>query len=321
MKAELREIPVEVYAHEVLPHTAALWAGRRSFELYQSQTLEIAHSAYGKRFYRTIGLFEGSRLLASCKRYERTARVGSRRLRACGIGAVFTAQELRGRGYASAMLGALLDAARDEGFGAAYLFSDIRPQFYAQLGFTELPSRSISLRADTLDGGHVAAEPLGARDWSGVRGCFDALDARRGWALERSPLVWDWIRLRLRQGCEHASGQPVRLVVRRGRTVSAYLIGRREPVHDAFVLDEFGYADDAGREEVPRLLRAAAGDLRRVTGWLAPEGARQALPRGSVRRRPAAIWMAAGLTALGREFVQNAAAPAPFDGVWSTDHV
>ena len=57
----LQAIAPEVYAREVLPQTAALWAGRRDLRTYVAQTLEIARSGYGKRMYRTIGLYEGER--------------------------------------------------------------------------------------------------------------------------------------------------------------------------------------------------------------------------------------------------------------------
>ena len=125
----LREIEAADYAHLVLPETAALWANGRDFPTYVAQTSELARSRYGVRHYRTFGLFDGTGLTASFKRYDRAAHLGSARLRACGIGAVFTPAQHRGRGYASVMLGAALDAARDGGYDAAFLFSDIAPQF------------------------------------------------------------------------------------------------------------------------------------------------------------------------------------------------
>ena len=64
----LLEIPAERYARDVLPLTAPLWAGRRTFDEYVAQTLELARSRYGRRHYRTIGLYDGKRLVASFKR-------------------------------------------------------------------------------------------------------------------------------------------------------------------------------------------------------------------------------------------------------------
>ncbi len=146
----LEEIAATDYAKRVLPHTAELWAGRRDLDAYVAHNLEIARSGYGKRHFRTIGLYEGTVLVASCKRYERALHCGTQRLKAYGIGAVFTPVEHRGRGYASVLLAQVLDRARADGYDAAYLFSDIRPQFYEALGFRSLPSRAFSLRADRL---------------------------------------------------------------------------------------------------------------------------------------------------------------------------
>ncbi len=309
------------YAHDVLPLTAPLWAGERDFERYVAQTEELARSGYGRRHYRTIGLYDGATLLASMKRYERTLHFGGHRLRAVGIGAVFTPQELRGRGYASAMLAMVLDASRAEGYDVAYLFSDIRPQFYAELGFVPLPSRSISLRIDGLATPRIEVQALGESDWGGVRRCFELCERARAWGLVRTPLVWEWLRLRMRQRSAHSVGVQTNLVVRRGRGVVAYVLGVRAPEHDAYVLDEFGFADAEAAALVPALLRSAAGDLRRVTGWLPPEVARDRLPKASVRKRSNALFMATALTRPAERWLSVAATPAPADGVWSTDHI
>jgi predicted N-acetyltransferase YhbS len=322
MELRLRELSAQEYAREVLPLTEPLWANGRTFETYVSQTAEIAASPYGRRAFRTLALTAGgTHILASLKRYERAARTADRELHAMGIGAVFTPQEQRGRGYASAMLALALDAARKSGFDFAYLFSDIHPQFYKELGFAEMPSRSISLRADTLGAQRITVERMQDRDWSGVRRCFDEMEASRPFGLLRSPSVWNWIRTRLVHGSEHTQGQPVNLVVRRSKRIAAYLIGQREPKHDALVLDEAAFADEESAQLLPTLLRSAAGDLRRIVGWLPPKPLRTLLPRGSVRRRSDAIWMIAPLSPAGVAFVKAAQSTGIADGVWTLDHI
>jgi GNAT superfamily N-acetyltransferase len=316
----LKNIDFETYAAEVLPFTAELWGGGRSQSRYVEQTGEIAHCGYGRRHYRTIGLYDGKLLLASFKRYERAVRAGSQRLRATGIGAVFTAPPLRGRGYASAMLAMELDRALAEGIDLAFLFSDIRPQFYASLGFVALPSRSMSLRADSLPTTRVEVARLDERDWVGVARCFDLGERHRGWAFVRTPLVWEWLRLRMRQGSEHPESVETNLVVRRGRAIAAYVLGARAPQHDAYILDEFGFADAQAATLIPALLRSAAGDLQRVTGWLPVDSTRDVLPHASVRKRSKAVFMVAALSAAAKQWVKLAAETKQ-DGVWSTDHI
>ncbi len=317
----LADIPFDDYAREVLPQTAELWAGRRSFEHYVSQTKEIARSGYGKRHYRTVGFYDGKQLVASIKRYERVIHFGAYRLKAVGIGAVFTPSELRGRGYASAMLASFLDASRAEEYDVAYLFSDIRPEFYQDIGFVVLPSRAISLRADGLPKSRIEVKRLEEEDWNGVRRCFDLAERTRPWGFVRTPLVWEWIRLRMRHRSEHPTGVQTNLVVRRGRGIAAYVLGLRAPEHDAYILEEYGFADAEAAHLVGPLLRSAAADLQRITGWLPPEGAREVLPKASVRKRKDAIFMAAPLSRNGSRWIEHATTARAGDGVWSPDHI
>ncbi len=317
----LAEIPFDDYAREVLPLTAELWAGSRDFESYVAQTGEVARCGYGRRNFSTVGFYDGNALVSSIKRYDRTLHFGGHRLRAVGIGAVFTNPEFRGRGYASAMIGSVLDRARVSGYDVAYLFSDIRPEFYRDLGFAGLPSRSFSTRADGLSSARIEVRRLEEDDWNGVRRCYDLAERIRAWGFVRTPLVWEWIRLRMRHGSEHPIGTQTNLVVRRGRAIAAYVLGLRAPEHDAYILDEYGFADAEAATQVAPLLRSAAGDLRRIVGWLPPEGAREILGKASARKRKDAIFMAAPLSRTATQWIAAAAAPRGGDGVWSSDHI
>jgi len=319
---QLTTIAASDYVRDVLPQSRLLWGGGRSFDEYVREFQAVAGSAYGRRRFRTIGLRVGDAVVVSCKRYEREVRCGDRTLRAVGIGAVFTPPELRGRGYASAMIGALLDAERAAGTDVAYLFSDIHPLFYERLGFVTLPSRTISLRADALPDKRLEIATVCDTDWTAIRRCFDALDGRRPLAFKRTPLVWEWLRTIART--PKSEGQRIALIVRSARNASAYLFGRRFPRLDAFVLDEFGYTGDDGFDAIGPLVRGAAGDLRKVTGWLPPDVARHAIPRGAVKKRKHAITMIAPLSLPARtSWRQHAAAILADDAdrCWSTDHI
>jgi len=319
---QLTLIPPDDYARVVLPDSAALWAQGRTRDEYASDFHDIAASSYGKRRFRTLGLVVDGRIVASCKRYERELRCGERTYAAAGIGAVFTPADLRGRGYATAMLGAFLDGERARGTDLAFLFSDIHPAFYERLGFVALPSRTFSLRADSLPARRLDITPIGAGDWGGVRRCFDALDGRRSIALRRTPLVWEWLRIASRSHV--ANGARVELQVRKGKTALAYVFGRRLPKTDAFVLDEFAYTGDEGFDAIAPLLRAAAGDLRKITGWLPPQIARAALPRGAVKRRKSGIAMLVPLSTAARLAWRTEAAAVLADDAdrcWPTDHI
>jgi len=319
----IEAVSSEAYVREVLLESFAMWGEGRTFERYVDDFRTMASSPYAKRRAFTVGLRDGDRIVSSCKNYDRELRWNGMRLRATGIGAVFTPPALRGRGYATLMLGALLDAERTAGRDVAFLYSDIHPAFYENLGFTAVPSRTIALRASSLDGSPSGAEPLEARDWSGVRRCFEAIDAARPWSLRRTPLVWSWMRRRF-DAPAPAGEQAVRLVVRRKRSLAAYVLGRRVVRRDAFVLDDFAYDGEDGRRALGPVLRAASGDLARVAGWLPPPVARDALPAGSVRARKDAVLMFAPISARGRAWWKanaHAMLGSRADATWSADHV
>jgi hypothetical protein len=317
---QLTTIAPADYARDVLPQSSAVWARGRSLEEYIDDFTAVVSSGYGKRRFRTLGLRIDGSIVVSCKRYEREIRCGDRVLRAVGIGALFTPRELRGRGYASAMIGLLLDSEYAAGTDVAYLFSDIHPAFYERLGFIALPSRTISLRADALPTTRLEMAAAGAGDWTAIRRCFETLDSRRPISFKRTPLVWEWLRTQADRG----DGQRIALIVRHARTARAYVLGRRFPKLDAFALDEFGYTGDNGFDAVAPLIRGAAGDLGRVSGWLPPDVARPALPRGAVKKRKTGVMMIAVLSAPARAAWQRHAAAILADDAdrcWSTDHI
>ncbi len=108
-----------------------------------------------------------------------------------------------------------------------------------------------------------------------------------------------------------------------GRRLVAYVLGRRFPAVDAFALDEFAYVDAEAAALVPALIRNAAGDLRKVTGWLPPAPARALIPRGAVRARRTAVAMVLPLSAAARAAWQLAEAGVngSADPCWNADHV
>jgi hypothetical protein len=109
-------------------------------------------------------------------------------------------------------------------------------------------------------------------------------------------------------------------VVRRRGGVAAYVFGVRDPERDAYVVDEFAFADESAAIAIPALLRAAAGDLRRITGWLPPDTARRLLPKLAIRKRSRAIPMIAPLRSEGRRLFELISKSR--EGFcWATDHI
>lgn len=315
----LSTLSADEYIRDVLPHSASIWSGDRDFDGYVEDFRALIASGFGRRRFRTVGLTIDGTMVTSCKRYAREVRCGDRDYRAAGIGAVFTPEPLRGRGYATAFLGAFLDAERAAGTDFAYLFSDIHPAFYERIGFVKLPSRNISLRADTLPSRRIPVRVLDDADRASIERCFSALDGTRAFALTRPPLVWEWIRER-----RGASSATIQLGIMRGRRLAAYVTGRRFPLADSFALDEFAYIDDDAGDMIPALVRNAAGDLRKISGWLPPLPARSVLPRGAARQRSTGIAMVLPLSPGARASLDRCLdeiRSGTADPCWNADHV
>ncbi|MGC9992904.1 MAG: hypothetical protein ABSD52_10990 [Candidatus Cybelea sp.] len=167
----------------------------------------------------------------------------------------------------------------------------------------------------------VRPTALAPGDWNGVRRCFASSEPERPYGFERSQSVWGWIMMRIKHGSEHAAGHEFNLVVRRGRGVCAYVLGARVPERDAYVVDEYGHADEDSAALIPALLRAAAGDLRRIIGWLPPAGPRDLLPKGTTRKRTRSTLMMVTLRPDGRRLVDRVLAERGGDLCWATEHI
>ncbi len=321
MSFELRELSCDEYAERVLPLTHSLWAGTRDVVHYIDDNLALANTTWGKKHFRTWGLFNGDELVASHKTYAREVLHEDRHLSAIGIGAVFTPPEFRGRGYASSMLARSLDECKRRGDDAMFLFSDIAPVFYESIGFVALASRAITIRADNVVPARIPVRSIENSDATAIRACFTAADVSRSSRFLRSPAWWQWAQTRLDQGSEHPRGAVVGLMIGTSEKVDGYVIGVRMPSRDAFILDECGLADPSASEILATLLRSAAGDLHRITGWLPPNPLRSLLPRGSVHRRRSATLMIAPVSRAGKTWVKELELRDSGDPVWALDHV
>jgi predicted N-acetyltransferase YhbS len=283
---------------EACRHTHAFWGGGRSLAAHTANVRRQLETA-GPEVLRYVGLVERGRLVGSIKRYGLALRDGAGPVvRAVGIGAVFTPPSARGRGIGSLLVTAVMNEARDLGYAAAALYSDIDPAFYERLGFVALGARDFRL-------------PAGALPARGALGVRAAVPADEGQVL-----LWH----------EQAWARQHRTWLRPARTPALYRYFRlRNRVDDLWILKdgarEVGYLmagpDDPRRDlpdpRPPRLLwfdEAAAPGVPRervwatvavlarrakatsVQGWRGPEGA----PEGAETvARPSAFPMIAPL--------------------------
>jgi predicted N-acetyltransferase YhbS len=130
---------------QILDVSFSLWGEgltRRGYGQYNAAQLR---TAWGERNLARLALVENGRLLATAKRYDLAARIGSRTIPVLGIGAVFTPPDLRGRGLARNLIDLMISEAAQDGIDAALLFSEIGPDYYARFGFTVVPIETVTL--------------------------------------------------------------------------------------------------------------------------------------------------------------------------------
>jgi predicted N-acetyltransferase YhbS len=141
---------------QILDGTYPIWHEGLTRDAYSQWNRAQMRTAWGRARLRRVALVDQQgRVLASAKRYRIDVRLDGREGWMCGIGAVFTPQEQRGRGHARTLIEAMLDGARRDGALVAGLFSEIGEAFYARLGFSAVPIDEVTVRVN-LKGGSPA---------------------------------------------------------------------------------------------------------------------------------------------------------------------
>lgn len=233
---------------QILRDTYPIWGGGLSPEAYAKFQVGQRRTSWGGAHIERVALLDGSRLLASAKRYDLTARIDGRIRRVLGIGAVFTTRELRGRGAASALIAHLVDAGNTDGYEFALLFSDIGPSLYERLDFVPVPLESATMTVTPFTGPPATLVRSGEeRDLGHITELGATRAARARFALDRSE---DYIRYaitkrRLLAGLGPAGMRQVEfLVAEEGHMAVAYLVCS---VHNGqWTIEEAGDRDPSG---------------------------------------------------------------------------
>jgi GNAT superfamily N-acetyltransferase len=140
-----------------------LWGGGLEIDLFNLYQRRLANASESAQRYEILGLFDGERMLSAMKIYRFGGAHEGEQHVFRGVGAVFTPDALRRRGYAGQMLKLALARFRAEGAHAAVLFSDIGTRYYEKLGFRVLESAECKLDASMLPRGK-GARPSGPGD-------------------------------------------------------------------------------------------------------------------------------------------------------------
>jgi len=233
---------------QILRDTYPVWGGGLSYDGYVRFQAGQKRTAWGASHLERVVLLDGTRPLASAKRYDLSARVDGRIRRVLGLGAVFTPRELRGRGAASALIAHAVDAANTDGYEFALLFSDVGPTLYERLDFVPLPLETATLRVRRQDGAPAMLVRHGDdRDLAHVTELGAVRAAKARFALDRSE---DYIRYAItRRRLLSGLGPPGRrqtefLVAEEGHMAVAYLVCSQH--HGEWTIEEAGDRDPSG---------------------------------------------------------------------------
>ena len=135
----MRFVPAEgLILEDILDATYPLWNEGLTRDAYGKWNAAQLKTAWGRGHLRRFALLDDrGRWVAAAKRYLWPMRLDGVDGVMCGVGAVFTRQEERGRGYGHAIVNQLVEHARGEGATVAGLFSERMRDMGAMIRFFE----------------------------------------------------------------------------------------------------------------------------------------------------------------------------------------
>jgi GNAT superfamily N-acetyltransferase len=239
----------ETLRARILDHTFPIWNEGLSRDAYGQWNEAQLRTEWGRaRLHRFALLDESGGLLASAKRYRFDVRVHGRVGAMCGIGAVFTPPDRRGRGYASRLIEMLLAQEQRDGVLMATLFSEIGTAFYERLGFAPVPIDEVSLVVKRKGGAPAMLVRAGDdRDLATIAAMHDTRSSGARFALQRDRALVQYAlsKKRLLAGLGPTGARQIEFfVAEEGASAVAYVL-LHESRH-GWTLEEAGDRDPAG---------------------------------------------------------------------------
>ena len=239
----------EAMRRRILDHTFPIWNEGLSREAYGRWNDAQLRTEWGRTHLQRIALVndEGD-LLATAKRYRLDVRVDAHAGWMCGIGAVFTPDDRRGRGHASRLIEMMLADARAEGALFASLFSEIGTAYYERLGFSAVPLDEVTVAVKRKAGAPAMLVRAGEdRDLAAVAALHDTRAAGSRVALRRSAALVQYaiVKKRLLAGLGAPGLRQIEFfVAEEGASAVAYVILSVNA--NGWTLEEAGDRDPAG---------------------------------------------------------------------------
>jgi GNAT superfamily N-acetyltransferase len=233
----------------ILDQTYPVWNEGLSRQAYRQWNTAQRRTVWGReRLHRFALVDEQGDVVASAKRYRFDVRIGDRHGWMCGIGAVFTPEAHRGRGYASTLVERLVDDASREGALVAGLFSEIGTAFYERLGFVRVPIDEVTVNVTRANGSPATLVRAGVdRDYESICAMHAARSAAAMFVLRRDPDAFHYAltKKRLFAGLSSAGSRQIEFfVAEEGATAVAYVVLSQNQY--GWTLEEAGDRDPAG---------------------------------------------------------------------------
>ncbi len=141
----IRRLDVE-HIKQAMSQSHVLWGEGASLEERTSFLLKKLGLFGPDIFYMSGMISPSGELVSSMKRYYFDLLVDQKKVKAIGLGAIFTDPNKRGKGHGAELIKRVLEEANQkESCQAAFLYSDINPAFYQQFGFEAFPAQRWSL--------------------------------------------------------------------------------------------------------------------------------------------------------------------------------
>lgn len=288
---------------QILDDTYPVWNEGLSRQAYGQWNTAQLRTPWGRdHLHRFALLDEHGDVLASAKRYRHDVRIGDRHGWMCGIGAMFTPEQHRGRGHASAMIERMLDDASREGALVAGLFSEIGADFYGQLGFTAVPLDEVTIKVTRAKGSPATLVRAGVEgDYPSICAMHATRSSEAMFALRRDPEAFHHAiaKKRLFAGLSPVGTRQIEFfVAEEGYSAVAYVVLSQNQY--GWTLEEAGDRDPAGARlgAILQVLvaREPSTELPLIRTWWPPTFA--VPPQLSLTRRtnPADIFMLRALT-------------------------
>ena len=288
-------VPSHAQVRSILEESYALWGAGLTLADYAAMWDELAHTAWGRRWFTWRAFVDDDgQVLSSLKLYRPLLRLAGKTSRTAAIGAVYTPRAHRRQGHAAALILAVLEEAEARGDHPGFLFTDIGVEYYAALGFRALacedllgtlPAASPRARPSGLTFRPV--EPLDLEDMARAheRACADRLVA-----VLRDREHWEFLLARAASFFRRLDGSGLerRFVVAEERGVPVGYVVAVEGGGEWNLREAAAY--DGSDEMLVRILRAAGTEAREagstsIWGWL-PRAWGEMIPEWRLKAQP-----------------------------------